>query len=121
MPSEKPPTRLRATDSMPVMSMTSCTRCFGMPCVAASARRWLYALRPECTAFASSSAPTCRSGSRKLWYGRPLTVAVPEVGWSSPMIMRMVVDLPAPFGPRKPVTLPGCTTNETSSTASLGP
>jgi hypothetical protein len=29
----------------------------------------------------------------------------------------MVVDLPAPFGPRKPVTRPGPTTKETSSTA----
>ena len=35
--------------------------------------------------------------------------------------MRIVVDFPAPFGPRKPVTLPGRTTNETSSTAVLGP
>src|SRR5699024_6968431 len=30
-----------------------------------------------------------------------------EVGSSRPMIIRIVVDLPAPFGPRKPVTLPG--------------
>ena len=33
------------------------------------------------------------------------------------MIMRMVVDLPAPFGPRKPVTRPGRAVKETSSTA----
>jgi hypothetical protein len=33
--------------------------------------------------------------------------AAPDVGRSSPMIMRMVVDLPAPFGPRNPVTVPG--------------
>ena len=32
----------------------------------------------------------------------PFTSAVPEVGLSSPMIIRMVVDLPDPFGPRKP-------------------
>jgi hypothetical protein len=33
----------------------------------------------------------------------------------------MVVDLPAPFGPRKPVTMPGLTVNDRSSTASLWP
>ena len=32
-------------------------------------------------------------------------------------MIRMLVDLPAPLGPRKPVTLPGWATNETSSTA----
>jgi hypothetical protein len=35
--------------------------------------------------------------------------------------MRMVVDLPAPFGPRKPSTSPLPTSNETPSTARLGP
>jgi hypothetical protein len=30
-----------------------------------------------------------------------------------------VVDLPAPFGPRKPGTIPGWTWNERSSTASF--
>ena len=35
--------------------------------------------------------------------------------------MRMVVDLPAPFGPRKPSTSPRSTVNETSLTASFGP
>jgi len=33
----------------------------------------------------------------------------------------MVVDLPAPFGPRKPVTCPGRTVNETPSTAVVLP
>ena len=33
----------------------------------------------------------------------------------------MVVDLPAPFGPRKPVTFPGCTVKVNESTASLSP
>ena len=35
----------------------------GMPLLAASQRRWLRAERPGCTAFASSSAPTSRSGA----------------------------------------------------------
>ena len=44
---------------------------------------------------------------------------VPAVGGVSPQIIRMVVDLPAPFGPRKPVTTPGWTTKERSSTATV--
>jgi hypothetical protein len=35
--------------------------------------------------------------------------------------MRMVVDLPAPFGPRKPRTSPRWTVKETSFTATFGP
>src|SRR5258705_13503711 len=48
-------------------------------------------------------------------------VAVPAVGWSSPRITRMVVVLPAPFGPRKPVTMPGSTEQVRSSTARIRP
>jgi hypothetical protein len=47
----------------------------------------------------------------------PLMVAVPDVGAVRPTITRIVVDLPAPFGPRKPVTRPGRAVKETSSTA----
>ena len=43
--------------------------------------------------------------------------AVPAVGIMKPASMRIVVDLPAPFGPRKPSTSPRPTLNETSSTA----
>src|SRR5438046_5892444 len=35
------------------------------------------------------------------------------------MIMRIVVDLPAPFGPRNPVTVPGRTSKVSPSTASV--
>ena len=49
------------------------------------------------------------------------TVTVPLVGRSSPRMSRMVVVLPAPFGPRKPVILPGSTLNDRSSTATLSP
>src|SRR4051812_117660 len=38
-----------------------------------------------------------------------------------PVIMRMVVDLPAPFGPRKPSTSPRSTLKEMPSTARIGP
>ena len=41
----------------------------------------------------------------------------PELGRVSPTMMRMVVDLPAPLGPRKPVTRPVAAVKETSSTA----
>ncbi len=45
----------------------------------------------------------------------------PLVGSSRPRIIRMVVDFPAPFGPRKPVTMPGRTVNVRSETAVVGP
>src|SRR6478672_9341231 len=48
-------------------------------------------------------------------------VAVPAVGWSRPRISRMVVVFPAPFGPRKPVTMPGSTEHVRSSTARVAP
>src|ERR1700761_1856415 len=48
-------------------------------------------------------------------------VALPDVGRSRPSNIRMVVDLPEPLGPRKPVTTPGCTVNDKSSTASFSP
>src|SRR3954452_5282381 len=89
--------------------------------VAAMERRCERALRPGCTALASSRAPTSRSGARCCRYGLPLTVTVPDVGRSSPMIMRMVVDLPAPFGPRNPVTVPGAIVKLTQCTAVVLP
>src|SRR3954467_315606 len=45
----------------------------------------------------------------------------PDVGRSRPSTRRIVVDLPAPFGPRNPVTRPGSTVAVMSSTASLSP
>ena len=48
-------------------------------------------------------------------------VALPEVGEVRPTIIRIEVDLPAPFGPRKPVTRPARATKVTSSTAVLLP
>src|SRR4051795_2177336 len=48
-------------------------------------------------------------------------VARPRVGVTSPSSMRSVVVLPAPFGPRKPVTWPGSTVAERSETAATVP
>src|SRR5690348_3484384 len=47
--------------------------------------------------------------------------ADPLVGRSRPISSRIVVLLPAPFGPRKPKTSPSSTENETSLMARLAP
>src|ERR1700679_2257079 len=47
--------------------------------------------------------------------------ARPPVGEDSPSSIRSVVVLPAPFGPRKPVIVPGASANERSSTATTLP
>ncbi len=109
MPSEKPFERRFATSWRPTTPSTSSTRRAGMPDSCARLIRCARALRPPCLAFASSNAPTCRGAFGSCRYVYPPMVTAPAVGWSRPRIMRMVVDLPAPFGPRKPVTLPGCT------------
>src|SRR5207247_1719766 len=52
---------------------------------------------------------------------KPPTETLPSVGGMNPVIIRMVVDLPAPFGPRKPNTSPRSIENEIPSTARLAP
>src|SRR3989442_9639170 len=52
---------------------------------------------------------------------KPPTVTVPSVAGMNPVIMRMVVDLPAPLGPRKPSTSPRSTPKEMPSTARFAP
>src|SRR5258707_10382724 len=52
---------------------------------------------------------------------KPPTLTDPSEGRIKPVIMRMVVDLPAPLGPRKPSTSPRSTVKEMSSTARLAP
>ena len=121
MPSEYPRTRWPATSRRPTRSSTSSTRRRGRPWVWARNSRWLRALRPGCIALASSSAPTVRSGWASSAYGLPLIVALPVFGRSRPSTSRIVVDLPAPFGPRNPVTRPGSTLKDRWSTASLSP
>src|SRR5574340_1176577 len=46
----------------------------------------------------------------------PATVPEPPVGAKIPVSMRIVVDLPAPFGPRKPKISPFCTSKLTPFT-----
>src|SRR6476469_6249574 len=52
---------------------------------------------------------------------KPLTDPRPDVGVRSPQRIRMVVDLPAPLGPRKPKISPFATWSETWSTATKSP
>src|SRR3954451_23456372 len=82
----------------------------------ASSRRCVRPVRPGWTAEASSSVPTTAPGLGRSTYRRPSTVAVPAEAGTRPVIIRIVVVLPAPLGPRKPVTVPGSRVNETSST-----
>src|SRR5262245_35757362 len=49
----------------------------------------------------------------------PPTDTLPDVGGKKPVILRMFVDFPAPFGPRKPSTSPRSTEKEMPSTARL--
>src|SRR5262245_58634102 len=60
-----------------------------------------------------------RSGSART--STPPTIAVPEVGSSSPQSMRIVVDFPAPLLPRKPKISPRRTSKLTLSTATNCP
>ena len=60
-------------------------------------------MRFAATGWSTTSAPQMR--------------AVPALGGMKPASIRMVVDLPAPLGPRKPSTSPRATVKDTSSTA----
>src|SRR5947209_5766908 len=51
----------------------------------------------------------------------PHTETAPALGGMNPVIMRIVVDLPAPLGPRNPSTSPFPTSKETPSTACFDP
>src|SRR5688572_23104770 len=51
----------------------------------------------------------------------PHTTADPPLGCRKPVSIFMVVDFPAPLGPRKPSTVPGSTRKLTPSTAVIGP
>ncbi len=121
MPSEKPLSLRSATASRPVSWSISVTRRRPMPLLCATDSRCASAVRPGCRALASSSAPTWCSGRIRPWYLLWLTRARPDVGASRPRMTRIVVVLPAPFGPRKPVTWPGRTVKLSPSTAVTAP
>src|SRR6188472_781088 len=58
-----------------------------------------------------------RSASASRGTSSPSTEISPAVGVNSPQSMRIVVDLPEPFGPRKPYTCAAGTVRSTWSTA----
>ena len=117
MPSEYPPALRSAASVRPTWSNTSATLASGNPAAAASTRRWFRPVRSGWKLWTSSTAPTARVGWARLAYGRPSTVAVPDVGFTKARSIRNVVLFPAPFGPRNPVTRPGRTSKLRSSTA----
>jgi hypothetical protein len=55
------------------------------------------------------------------WPGNVVVAPAQDAGESRPMIIRMVVDLPDPLVPGNPVTVPGRTTKDRSSTATTSP
>ena len=65
--------------------------------------------------------PTSRPGLGRSANLRPEMVTLPEVGEVRPTIIRIEVDFPAPFGPRKPVTRPVGAAKLMSSTTVLAP
>ena len=122
MPSEYVLMRRREAPSRPTCSMTSSTRARRESrCCERRSAGGRVRCGPGCMAPASSSAPTSRSGAVSPAYARPSTSAVPDVGRSRPMTTRMVVDFPAPLGPRKPVTVPALASKVRSSTARSEP
>ena len=107
MPSEKPPMRRSATSASPTMLQHLGDARARQPAGTGQPAQ----VPPR------GAGPVHRTGveqradlphrRREVAVRPPSTVTVPEVGLSSPRIMRSVVDLPAPLGPRKPVTTPG--------------
>ena len=74
---------------------------------AARTRRWFRPERPGWKLSDSSTAPTVPQRVAQLRVARALDPrARPRSGATSPSSARSVVDLPAPFGPRKPVIAP---------------
>src|SRR5256885_349797 len=66
----------------------------------------------------SGGTNTARAGAV---IGRPLTETSPASPSSSPAIIRSVVVLPHPLGPRSVTHSPSCTSKVTASTASTSP
>jgi len=111
------PTRLSAAFlSRPTRSSTCATRALSTPSTEADSDSVSWPDRPACIAVGSSITPTRRPGWGRRRYGTPSMVAVPTSAVFSPHSRRMVVDLPAPFGPRNPVTVPGVHVKVTSWT-----
>ncbi len=120
MPREKPLTRLPATGPSPVRPMTSSTGTGG--CVGAGQRQQVAERRP-----ARVDRAGVEHGADRVQRGLEVRVPLPvdEDGARGrafePRTIRIVVDFPAPLGPRKPVTVPGWAVNDNPSTAVVVP
>ena len=122
MPPEKVCTLLVRRSHSPTISSTSRMRSArrdrGMPYSSAWKRRFCSADRYTSSVVSWKTSPMWRRTSiRSPTTSNPATRADPAVGAASVQSILMVVDLPAPFGPRKPNTSPGATSKETPSTA----
>ena len=62
-----------------------------------------------------------RTAARSRTTSKPATLASPAVGFASVQRILIVVDLPAPFGPRNPNVSPACTARSRPRTASTSP
>ena len=62
-----------------------------------------------------------RTASRSVTTSCPATAARPAVGLASVHKILIVVDFPAPFGPRKPNVSPAATSKSMPRTASISP
>src|SRR5256714_1770165 len=70
----------------------------------------------------SGTTPICRFTSTAcLAKSKPKSCMPPDVGANSPVSILMVVDLPAPLGPKKPKNCPAPTVRSTDSTAVSAP
>ena len=136
--------RLRKTGAMPI-AFGQAFRCFGGApnrgntfrrrdrSRASSLRRAFRAVPPQSQGIPGPSCPRRKARSRADNRSgvspeaglssmlNPPTETSPADGGMKPVIMRMVVDLPAPFGPRNPSTSPLSTLNETPFTAVFAP
>src|SRR3954469_15317953 len=81
-------------------------------------RRFCSAVRYWSSVGSWNTSPMLRrTSSRCRTTSKPATVAAPAVGSTRVHSILMVVDLPAPLGPRKPKTSPAATSKSTPSTA----
>src|SRR6185369_17395203 len=90
------------------------------PCNSALRRANSKPVRYAWTASRSGTRPICRYIAGRPQAGSPITRTRPADGARSPAIRWRRVDLPAPFGPSRPVT-PAPRANEMSLTATTLP
>ena len=93
----------------------------GIPAPSARIRRWLRPLRPGWKAFGSRTTPTVRGRILEVAVSGARDGACPRSAEARSSRIFIVVDFPAPLGPRKPVTRPGATVKVRSSTTTSWP